>query len=201
MDSAIDVFCNNFDKKKSELNVLTCHSGYMDENRPPYFFGDNTKARMDECARLMKTGDYDVVIVSGGRVFPRGNIAQSDAVLMKDYLVREAGIDENKIFMDEEAVDAYENVDNTISIIDCLKSRLGIEKVNLVMSGTWGQGRRNQLIFADRGVAAQLKFVPHQKSFSEWAAGLLVVFFTFFDVKGDGIMAQLVKWHRRRLVK
>ena len=196
----INTFCHEVGLQAEKLRVLTCYSGYMDERRPPYYFSDNTLARVQNCARLMRTGDFDVVVVSGSFVHPRDRGYETDAELMRDYLINEAGIDPRRIMVDNRAIDSYENVDNTLAILNQLLVELGIDQYELTMSGTWGQAQRSRMIFADRGVKVTVSYIPFRKSWREGIIGIFVILFTFIDRKGKSWMVAFIKARRRKKI-
>lgn len=79
-----------------------------------YIPGDILSMRLDTAARVYEEGNYDMIIVSGGKA----NVYEgtSEAMAMKDYLVK-LGISEENIIMEQASVSTAENTMFTLEIV------------------------------------------------------------------------------------
>lgn len=71
--------------------------------------------RLATALELLRTYDYKKIILTGGPV----TSAQSEAIIMKDYLVRHA-VDEDRIVLEQNAMDTIQNMINCRSIMEQL---------------------------------------------------------------------------------
>ena len=96
------------------------------------------KGRCDAGAAAAKSFPSTILVCSGGPTGSNNPQNHTEAGLMKDYLVREKGIDPSRIFIDEQAMSTVQNAVNTFEI---LRAR-GIQTYTVVTSSyhqRWGQ--------------------------------------------------------------
>ena len=104
---------------------------------------DELKARCNAAAKAAKAFPDSILVCSGGATGKENPDKNTEAGLMKDYLVRECGIDAGRIFTDERAMSTEENAVNTFTIL----KEQGIEQITIVTSD-YHQKRANILYFA-----------------------------------------------------
>jgi len=101
---------------------------------------EELKSRCDAAANAAKAFPDSILVCSGGATGENNPEAHTEAGLMKDYLVRNCGIEENRILTDESAMSTLENALNTFTIL----KEQGIETITVVTS-SYHQRRANFL--------------------------------------------------------
>ena len=104
---------------------------------------DELKARCDAAAKAAKAFPDSILVCSGGATGKENPDKHTEAGLMRDYLVKECGIDAGRILVDERAMTTEENAVNTFTIL----KEQGIEQITIVTSD-YHQKRANMLYFA-----------------------------------------------------
>lgn len=100
------------------------------------------KGRCRAAAAAAKSFPDSILVCSGGATGGNNPEKNTEAGLMKQYLVRQCGIDASRIFIDEKAMTTAENAVNTFEIL----RNQGIEAITVVTSDyhqKWGQAIYN----------------------------------------------------------
>ena len=92
--------------------------------------------------RLYNTGNYNLIVVSGGKV---QSCAHTEAYKMKKYLVDNCRIPANKIIMESRSKDTIENAKMCLRIIEKLSSVKRVQGITVISSKF--HIRRVKLIF------------------------------------------------------
>ena len=103
---------------------------------------DELKGRCQAAAAAARSYPASVLVCSGGPTGKNNPQGNTEAGLMKQYLVQECGIDESRIIIDEKAMTTAENALNTMQM---LKAQ-GIQTMTIVTSTyhqRWGQAVYN----------------------------------------------------------
>ena len=96
------------------------------------------KGRCEAAAAAARRFPRTILICSGGATGSNNPERHTEAGLMKDYLVRQCGIDPARIFIDERAMTTAENARNSLEIM----RRHGVCSMTVVTSAyhqRWGQ--------------------------------------------------------------
>jgi len=99
---------------------------------------DELVGRLNAAAALAKARPETIIVCSGGATGPNNREGNTEAGLMRDYLVDECGIDPARIFIDERALTT---ADNAIYTFDIFQEQ-GIHSMTIVTSTyhiRWGQ--------------------------------------------------------------
>ena len=105
------------------------------------------KARCDAAAAFARSYPSSIIVCSGGATGSYNPDKNTEAGLMKKYLVENHGIDASRIYTDEESTNTQENAENTLKILQAN----GIETMTIVTSSY--HQRRGQAVY---NAAAQL---------------------------------------------
>lgn len=109
--------------------------------------------RLDAAASLANAYPETLIVCSGGVTGPNNTQGNTEAGLMRDYLVDQCGIDPDRIFIDERALTTADNAVNSFEII----GRQGVDSITIVTSSyhmRWGQAVYHtvaQLMYMDSG--------------------------------------------------
>lgn len=96
------------------------------------------KGRCDAAAAAARSYPSAILVCSGGATGSNNPENHTEAGMMKDYLVREKGIDPARIFIDEQAMTTAQNAVNTFEMLRAQ----GIQTYTVVTSSyhqKWGQ--------------------------------------------------------------
>lgn len=96
------------------------------------------KGRCDAAAAAAKAFPDSILVCSGGATGGNNRHGNTEAGLMKKYLVNQCGIAEERIFTDKKAMTTAENAVNTLAIL----RKQGVETMTIVTSSyhqRWGQ--------------------------------------------------------------
>ena len=99
---------------------------------------DELKGRCDAAAAAAKAFPDSILVCSGGATGGNNPHGNTEAGLMKKYLVNQCGIAEERIFTDKKAMTTAENAVNTLTIL----RKQGVETMTIVTSSyhqRWGQ--------------------------------------------------------------
>lgn len=94
--------------------VIIVYGAKINGTKENAYPGKALRYRLDYAADVMKDAEESVFIVCGGK---GANEPCAEATVMKDYLVS-IGIDEDRIFVDDESENTIENIDNAMKIIE-----------------------------------------------------------------------------------
>ncbi|MBR3313622.1 MAG: YdcF family protein [Atopobiaceae bacterium] len=119
---------------------------------------DELKRRCEAAAAAARTFPSTVLVCSGGATGKNNSARNTEAGLMRDYLVNVCGIDEGRILVDERAMTTAENALNTMEML----RQAGMETMTIVTSSyhqRWGQAVYNtvaSLYGRDHGYRPQM---------------------------------------------
>lgn len=108
---------------------------------------EELKQRCDAAAALARSFPSSIIVCSGGATGSYNPDKNTEAGLMKKYLVETRGIDASRIYIDEEATDTQQNAENTLRILQ----ENNIKYMTIVTSAY--HQRRGQAVY---NAAAQL---------------------------------------------
>ena len=108
---------------------------------------EELKARCDAAAAFARSYPSSIIVCSGGATGSYNPDKNTEAGLMKKYLVENHGIEASRIYTDEESTNTQENAENTMRILQAN----GIETMTVVTSSY--HQRRGQAVY---NAAAQL---------------------------------------------
>ena len=108
---------------------------------------EELKLRCDAAAAFARSYPSSIIVCSGGATGSYNPDKNTEAGLMKKYLVETHGIDASRIYTDEESTNTQENAENTLRILQAN----GIETMTIVTSSY--HQRRGQAVY---NAAAQL---------------------------------------------
>ena len=98
--------------------------------------------RLDTAASLAHAYPETLIVCSGGATGVNNTSGNTEAGLMRDYLVEECGIDPARVFTDERAMTTAENAINTFAML----RENDVHSITIVTSGyhmKWGQAVYN----------------------------------------------------------
>ncbi len=121
---------------------------------------EELKARCEAAAVAARAFPDSILVCSGGATGDNNPEGHTEAGLMKDYLTAQCGVDADRIFTDEQAMDTVGNALNTFEILKAQQ----IEEITLVTSD-YHQRRANMLYTALAG------FVRKTEGYSVRIAG------------------------------
>ena len=78
---------------------------------------DELVSRLDAAVSLAHAYPETIILCSGGATGPNNSQGNTEAGLMRDYLVDECGIDASRVFIDESAMTTAENAINTFEMM------------------------------------------------------------------------------------
>lgn len=108
-----------FEIKNNKIEVIQNNITSMD-----------TKIHLDEAAKIFNNGNFfDYIICSAGIFLPENMQTVPGSVLMKEYLVKNYNIREEKILVEDKSVDSMENVKFTKEILE--KMGQNIENIDM----------------------------------------------------------------------
>ncbi len=119
---------------------------------------DELKGRCEAAAAAARTYPSSVLVCSGGATGKNNTAKNTEAGLMRDYLVNVCGIDESRILVDERAMTTAENALNTMAML----RQAGMQTMTIVTSSyhqRWGQAVYNtvaSLYGRDQGYRPQM---------------------------------------------
>ena len=99
---------------------------------------DELRGRCDAAAAAANTYPETIIVCTGGATGKNNPENHTEAGLMKQYFVEEKGIDESRIFIDEQAMTTAENAMNSMAIMQ----QQGVQTMTIVTSTyhqRWGQ--------------------------------------------------------------
>jgi len=102
---------------------------------------DELKGRCDAAAAAANSFPNTILVCSGGATGKNNPERHTEAGLMKAYLTEQCGIDPNRIFVDEKAMDTVDNAVNTFAILQ----KQGVRTMTIVTSSY--HQRRGQVIY------------------------------------------------------
>ena len=103
---------------------------------------DELVGRLETAASLAHAYPETIIVCSGGVTGPNNTAGNTEAGLMRDYLVEECGIDAARIFTDERALTTADNAANTFAMLRAND----VHSITIVTSSyhmRWGQAVYN----------------------------------------------------------
>lgn len=101
----------------------------------------NTMARLEEALFLWRTGEFDLMVLSGGEFLPRNIQTRPAAVLMGKWIVSQwMGPKKDQVIMETESLDTYENV--IFAVRKILRREIALSRVELTVCTEYFHAQR-----------------------------------------------------------
>jgi hypothetical protein len=157
--------------------------------------GQRTEARCEEALQYWQSGEFDYILLSGGRHEDPCRQNLPGAEIMKQWFLRK-NLSEESLIMETESLDTFEKVS---LVIDCLRKK-GLDKSNCTIFVVSEEKhlRRVKLIFK-RGHDWDIRslVVDNQMLVSEKFAELFILLIHLVWPRDGGPIAEITRKKRR----
>lgn len=104
-------------------------------------FTQNTMARLEEALKLWRNGDFDFMVLSGGRFLPKNVQTRSASVLMAEWMTGQwMGPGKKQVILEAESLDTYQNVIFTMRKL--VRREIDLSRVELTVCTEYFHARR-----------------------------------------------------------
>ena len=146
----------------------------------------DTLLRCEAALKLWQETQFDLIIVSGGIFLPSGIQTVSAAVLMQEWFIKQ-GIPENKILIEDQSLDTYQNVQFTLDLLEIHN----LKDAELTVITQWQHARRFARTFKSHGIKIKRHPLHYKVGFKTWLMEWMFMFIHLIDPKGKWLFGKI----------
>lgn len=95
--------------------LLVPSEGIVRLKGKPDYLSDNTRARCERALKAWNTGEYDIMVITGGKFSPPSEQTRPAADLMFDWFTRRGrGVRNDQVILETKSLDTYQNIQNSL---------------------------------------------------------------------------------------
>lgn len=156
----------------------------------------NTRERCDAGFRAWQTGNFDLVLVTGGK-FLKSEVQRTPAASLMRRCLISRGVPAEKILAEVESLDTYENISMELSVL----KKCGISMTSVMIVTQYQHALRFIITFwLEHDMRVKVIPIRHRKlSWKHWLMEWLVLIpYHLLDRDGSGWFARINREKRQR---
>jgi len=157
----------------------------------------DTKIRCDEGAKYFKAGGVDIIFCTGGIFLPPYLQTEPASKLMKDYLVSCHNIPSEKVWIEEESLDSWQNVEKMKETL--LGKGINLDEVEIDIFSHWTHTLRLKRLLRYHGFQKVFRFnLRYRIGWKMYVYEIVSNFLVIIDPAGKSFFVKKERGKRRQ---